>query len=333
MRAVAIVGFLILVGLTTILFSLATFEALRIEPAAGVIMTVTILLMFYMMARDGIHIWRTKMAHTVSREDLKNFISVFGGALITFTLSANLGLGAVTAAGLVAIIAALIVPKYGVPIYCGAFVGMASDQLLCHQGTLAAAGAVAGVVFVLCTGVLDGFGGKLGTIAFTGCISSGLIAGRSFIAIPIPAWDVAWLIILYSVIGAVATFYLSVNLGHGAVMGSGIVGLAGGLILPALHPGIGGNLAVMVICASFAGMSAVRRFPKIAPMFVAGVLCGLFFIYSKPYLGGAGGKLGTIAFGSVIAVRGAMDLWAYMQAIDVRKVFPAFSGPRIGDAE
>jgi hypothetical protein len=278
MRAIAIAVFLILVGLATTLFPLATFEALWLEPVAGVIMTVTILLMLYMMARDGMNMWRTKMAHTLSREDLKNFVSVLGGAMITFTLSANLGLGAVTDAGLVAIIAALVVPK-------------------------------------------------------SGCISSGLIAGREFLTVPIPSWDVAWLIVLYSAIGAVATYYLSVNLGHGAVMGSGIVGLAGGLILPALHPSIGGTLAVMFICASFAGMSAVKRFPDIGPMVVAGVLCGLFFIYSKPYLGGAGGKLGTIAFGSVIAVRGAMDLWAYIQSINVRKVIPAFSGPRIRDTE
>ncbi len=319
-RVVPVVGYLILVILTILLFSLATFEALQLGPVAGVVMALTIVMMVYMMARDGLHMLRTKMVHTFSRVDLNNFLSVFIGAIVTFTLSVNLGLGAVTAAGLVAIVAALIIPKYGVPIYCGAFVGMASDKLLCQHGSLALAGVLGGIVYVLTTGVLDGFGGKLGTIAFTGCILAGLIVGREFVVLPVPTWDVAWLIVLYSVIGTVATFYLSVNLDHGAVMGSGIVGLAGGLILPALHPGIGGTLAVMVICASFAGMSAVKRFPSIAPMFPAGVLCGLFFIYSMPYLGGAGGKLGTIAFGSVIAVRGVMELWAYVHGLERGKV-------------
>ena len=39
-------------------------------------------------------------------------------------------------------------------------------------------------------------------------------------------------------------------------------------------------------------------------MLAAGIICGFVFIYSSPHLGGAGGKLGTIAFGSVIALKG-----------------------------
>ena len=65
---------------------------------------------------------------------------------------------------------------------------------------------------------------------------------------------------------------------------------------------------MVVICASFAGMSGKNRFPHTWLMLIAGLFSGLVFMFSLPSLGGAGGKLGTIAFGSVIALKGIMEL-------------------------
>ncbi|HHY12868.1 MAG TPA: hypothetical protein GX529_09595, partial [Firmicutes bacterium] len=58
--------------------------------------------------------------------DLKLFVSVIGGALASYWLNVTLGLGAVLGAGLVAVLAALILPGLSVPITCGSFCGMAS---------------------------------------------------------------------------------------------------------------------------------------------------------------------------------------------------------------
>jgi len=148
---------------------------------------------------------------------------------------------------------------------------MASPVLLNH-GQLHIAGAVAGTIYVLTTGVFDGFGGKLGTIAFTGCVVTGLCLGCEFAHPPIPGWDVGCLIIVYSIIAAVVTFCISIYLKHGPVMASGIVSLAGGLMLPVIHPDIGGMLTTIVICASFAGMSSAKRFPHIVPIVIAGLV-------------------------------------------------------------
>jgi uncharacterized membrane protein HdeD (DUF308 family) len=109
-------------------------------------------------------------------------------------------------------------------------------------------------------------------------------------------------IILTSVIASVVTYLVNVKLGKGGVIASGLVGLVGGLVLPVAFPAVGATLATVCICASFAGMSSKARIANEALMAVAGVLVGLVFMYSSPYLGGAGGKLGTTAFGSVIAV-------------------------------
>ncbi len=236
------------------------------------------------------------------KTDAFNFLSVIVGALITYVLSTDLGLGAVVSAGIVGLLAALVVPNFAVSAYCGAFVGMASPSLLPTHFHLLLAGTIAGAVFVAAKLSFNGFGGKLGTIAFTGCIVAALLTGKSFLGTPVPAWDMGFLLIFYSVIGAVVTRIISIRLKHGAVMASSVVGLLGGLILPAVHPETGSTLSVMVICASFAGMSSADRIPNEISMAVAGLIAALVFMFTSPYLGGAGGKLGTIAFGSVIAI-------------------------------
>jgi hypothetical protein len=75
----------------------------------------------------------------------------------------------------------------------------------------------------------------------------------------------------------------------------------GGLLLPALEPEAGTLLAVAVFCASFTGMSSPKRLPGAPWLTVAGLITGAAFVISLPVLGGAGGKLGTLALGAATA--------------------------------
>lgn len=257
-----------------------------------------------------------KVRHDVeslfSLQNIVNFLAVCAGTSITFFLSHDVGLGAVTAAGLSGILAALIIPTYAVPFYCGAFVGMSSALVFFNHGELALAGVASGIIYVLATHTCNGIGGKLGTIAFAGALLAGMGLRRSFLSQPCPCGALAWQVVLYALIAALVTFWLSVYKKHGAVMASGIVGLVGGLVLPALYTtDCGQMLAVVVICASFTGMAAPQRIPTPWHMAVAGTITGIIFVYSAPVLGGAGGKLGTIAFGAVMIVHG------YQRLIDV----------------
>ncbi|HHX65174.1 MAG TPA: hypothetical protein GX702_09835 [Chloroflexi bacterium] len=309
-RVSPMVGYIILSGMTLGLFGLAVLEAWTGHPIAGAILTLAGAGLAFGTAQEGLALHRTGITSTWDVKDLYRFVAVLAGAVITYILNVDLGLGAVVASGLVGVLAAVLLPDYGVPLYCGSFVGMASPTLLPNHIGVAAAGAVAGLVFVLCIDLFDGFGGKLGTIALSGCVLVGLHCGAGFVSLPVLHWHgvEAWMVIICSALAAIATFYISIHLGRGPVMASGLVGLVGGLLLPPIYPNMGDILAVMVICASFAGMSGIRRFSTAAPIAVAGLLAGLLFIYSAPHLGGAGGKLGTIAFGSVIAVRGVSKL-------------------------
>ena len=237
------------------------------------------------------------------------FLAVLGAALITYTLKVDVGLGAVLAASLVGLIAGIVFPAVAVPIYCGSFVGMTSSRLLVDHSELALAGTIAAFVYLLTERAFIGFGGKLGTIAFTGTLITGLGLKGEFSTTPIPEWEMAVTIVLCSVVAVTLTYWLNVRRQHGPVVASAIVGITGGLILPSVYPEpVGATLAVMVMCASFAGMSSSARFPTIYPMSAVGFVTGCFFVYSMPLAGGAGGKLGTLAFGSAVAVWGAMDL-------------------------
>ena len=313
----AFIGALLLAVMTIDLFALSLLEVvsqhgLHLFALVGAI-TVSAL---------GVEKWNEFLSHVLpdikeikwGLQDLGNFTSVVGGAVLTFALSTDLGLGPVVAASLVGILATLALRRFDVPIYCGAFVGMASRGYLCEYGHLVLASVLAGVVFVLSKAAFNGFGGKLGTIAFIGCIGAGLLTGRACSSVPVPGWDVGVYLVGYSVLAAVLTYVLNVRLKNSPVISSGLVGLAGGLILPVVHPDMGGILAVMVICASFAGMSNRQRVPNELYLVIAGVLCALVFMYSHPHLGGAGGKLGTIAFGSVIATAGMRRVILRLQA-------------------
>lgn len=310
-QIVPFLGYVLLSLFVLLLFGSSFYVAWDVhETIGGVVFMVIMVGLLYQIALEYRRLPTVDPASLLSQTSLLNFGAVFLGAVSTYILNIDVGLGAVTASGLVGVIAALVAPAYGVPLYCGSFVGMTSAQFLLNHTELGVAGLIAGAIYVITTGVYDGFGGKLGTIAFAGCLITGVCLRREFVVAPVPAWRIAGEIILYAVLAAVITRWLSINRRHGAVMASGAVGLVGGLILPAVYPaGVGSMLAVVVICASFAGMSAKTRFPELWLMVISGLFTGIAFVYSMPVLGGAGGKLGTLALGAGLATHGYMALF------------------------
>ena len=304
-------GYLVLVFMAVLLFSLSFIVAIN-EGAlvvAGII-AVVIAALLYEKKREWITNLAVEKIQNISftQGDVMNSFSLIVGALAAYTLSVNFELGAVVGSALVGIFVALIIPKYGVPTYCGAFVGMSSAALLPNQLYVLLAAVIAAALFSAAKVVFNGFGGKLGTIAWTGAVGAALLTGQELMTGSVPGGEVSALILFYGVIGAVLTRVISIRLKHGPVMGSAIVVLAAGLLLPVIHPEVGMQLAVMVTCATYAGMSSAERIPNEAYMALAGLIAGMIFIFSQPFIQGAGGKLGTTAFGSVIAVRGMMVL-------------------------
>lgn len=241
-------------------------------------------------------------------DDLPVFAAVFLGAVITFWMSVDLGLGAVIASSLVGIVVALGRKELGAPAFCGSFAGMASAEVFGHPQMLLA-GAISGALFVASKHVFNGFGGKLGTIAWAGTVLAAVIVRRPLLSEAVYAWNTGIAVVVYATVGAVLTFLLSHRYKAGPVLASGVVGLFAGLILPFAHGAEAGTLyAVAAFCGSFAGMSGLERFDRVVWMVPAGAVCGLILMYSAPFLGGAGGKLGTAAFGAVVGVHGLAQI-------------------------
>lgn len=308
-RWLPLIGFLALSMMVVVLFVFTILEAFVVHSLALVLLVVlTILLLagLYSEARGLLKNGSIEKINT--KQALRDFAGVFIGALITYILAHDLGLGAVVAASVVGLVAGLILPEDGAAIYCGAFVGMTSNNLLFDHGELALAGVFSGVLFFITRPVFAGVGGRLGTIALVGSTLTGGILSREFLFTPIPDLTLCSDIMVVSLVAAVATFALSLHRETGPVVASSLVGLLGGLLLPIMSPVNGITLAVVAICASFTGMSSKERFPAMGWMVVAGLFTGVVFIFSTPCLGGAGGKLGTIAFGSVLAVGGLRQL-------------------------
>jgi hypothetical protein len=99
------------------------------------------------------------------------------GALITYVLSLNLGLGPIISASIVGLAGAFLgdlirkgdyktrLPLY---IYCGAFVGMSSVLIMPNLFYILISGMIAGLAFSYLENKFIGFGGKLGFSAFIG---------------------------------------------------------------------------------------------------------------------------------------------------------------------
>ncbi len=267
---------------------------------------------------SGVKVYRDEIrkqppTDVTSRTSVTVFLATAGGSVVTYLIhygldSLSVPAPAVIASGLVGVLAYFFTRKLAVPVYCGSFVGM-SSPLVFQVIPFALATVFASLLFVLSQKMFDGYGGKLGTIAMSGALIPTFITRMDFshfveVATPYTAVE-QLIIVMLSAAAAIVTFSISHRANTGPVFSSGAVGLAGGVALPLLVSGpIGVTYAVVIIGASFVGMSGINRFKDEVAMFVAGTLFGLIFIFSAPFFNGAGGKLGTIAFVSALSVYG-----------------------------
>jgi hypothetical protein len=109
------------------------------------------------------------------------------------------------------------------------------------------------------------------------------------------------LAVFVSVVATVATWYMNHELGYGALIANGFIGVLVGLSLPA-------DLAGAAFTASFVGMSAGAIIPSLGHAVLGGVIAGIVIVATLPVYGGIGGKGGTTAATSVLITRGIMRL-------------------------
>ena len=112
-----------------------------------------------------------------------------------------------------------------------------------------------------------------------------------------------WIYALCTSIGAITTYFLSVNLKLGPILGASIVGVIASAISYFFRSKeVFKQLPIAFYCGAFVGMSAEFILNNIVIVGLSGFLAGLIFIGTKNILIGIGGRLGTIAFLSVCIV-------------------------------
>nr|MBC7246105.1 hypothetical protein [Chloroflexota bacterium] len=312
-KIASIIGFLFLAVLAFLVYGFAAYDAWVLQPIVGILLTLGFIGLLFTLFNEGKGLPTAKMDALFTQKNLFNLLAVVIGAVLSHWINVDLKQGLVIGSAVVGLAAAVLFPDYAAPAYTGSFVGMAGTTLLPAYGHIIFAGIVAGIFYILTLAVFGGFGGKLGAIAASGCVFTAICLSTEFTHPAVPKWDVGQWLVLYSIIAGVLTYYLNNMRKQTPVMASSVVGLAAGILLPAIHGDVGKTLAVMAICASFAGMSNTKRIPNLVAMAFVGLSAALVYMFANPFIGGTGGKLGTIAFGSGMAIRGLIDLVAKFQ--------------------
>lgn len=94
--------------------------------------------------------------------------------------------------------------------------------------------------------------------------------------------------ILCSLISVLITWFINHEMGYGAVIANGLVGIIAATFLP-------GDLAGVTYTSSFVGMSSLTVLPDMGGAALAGVIVGLIIVSTAEIYAGFGGKGGTTA--------------------------------------
>jgi hypothetical protein len=267
------------------------------------------------------------------------FFYCFIGTLATVYIQA-IGCNPIVASSLVGIIISFFTitigdeNRFSYAAFCGSFAGMIllGDVSAAHwQSWGFFAGAVglsmvASFIYVVIEYVsvryprmlFDGYGGKLGATAFIAVLA--FIGMRNLLAPPVSIFtgtgfleDAGWhwlLVILSAVLGSLISMEIkntvsSLNDNY-KVLTVSITGIIGGILVTRFSgfgEGFGIDLGNAWYAGAFVGMSSYFILVLRRDYLVAGIFSGVLYLAGRPLFVGVGGKLGFIAFLSVLMMR------------------------------
>lgn len=164
------IPFLLLILLQASFLLAILLEKFSITPILVFVVSITIL-MFIAYRKVPMH--DTKHL----KQDFFAVLFVVLGAIATHYLNVHVALGPVIAAAAVGTVASFVpalnkearlLQEVPAAAYCGAFVGMSSQNVAGNFPFILFASLVAGMLLVFSKNIFRGFGGKLGTVAFGG---------------------------------------------------------------------------------------------------------------------------------------------------------------------
>lgn len=231
------------------------------------------------------------------KTDCLTLLALTAGAYTTFVLNHSLGLGSVIASSTVGLIGAWFFKRYAVAIYCGSFIGMACNLIFNHPLSLLIACLVSGTLLVLSQPFFNGYGGKLGFVAFCGTLTASFLIQSPFRTIDGLAPTLYPLVILFIIGAGLSTYALQRTFDMDAVSASALVGL----VLALIYPVPNHTIVVAAFCATFTGMVSPLKIKRYSDMLFLSLLTSVLYIAVFALFDGAGGKLGSIAFLSTVS--------------------------------
>lgn len=308
MKKMSIVGYFILSFFALFLLSFTTYHVFKYSTIFFIFFLVLLIFLVLSLVKVFINDQVVnKLSNLIKKDNLKEFVAVFLGAIITYLIVLYFKISCVLASSLVGLVGAIIFKRYQAAIFCGSFVGMTSPEVLSILPFVSAS-LLASLIFILSKDVFNGYGGKLGTIAFSGSLIIAYIFQMNFLNGQIYDNKQKLIIIIASIIASLLTYFLNARMKLGPVLASSIIGLIGSLLFLNIYYSLGPTLATVIFGSSFVGMTSRNKFSSEGFILLAGTLFGLIFIYNSTYFGGVGGRLGATAFVSVLVIDGLIFL-------------------------
>lgn len=95
-------------------------------------------------------------------------------------------------------------------------------------------------------------------------------------------------VLICAFIGVTLTWFINHQMGYGAIVANGLVGIIATILLP-------GSLAGVTYTASFVGMSSAIVIPSLLGAALGGLIVGMILLATTEIYAGIGGKGGTTA--------------------------------------
>jgi len=265
-----------------------------------IILFIFIFLIFYYYKSLFIQyrkIWPRILSEVRINDFFTEILATVMGAIATYYLATFTN--AIIASSIIGLLGAYLWSKKAIFVFCGSFVGMSSMIIFPWWGIVLSS-IVAGVIISLGKDLFEGTGGKLGYSAFIGTFLLGTLTNTTpQIAISITLIDKLIMITLSTLI-AYLTFTVQVKWKQSPVISSAIVGLILGLVASSLQSTFILVLSAVLFGATFVGMSSIDRLPKAYLVVLSGIVYGIIAVSFYEVFNGLGGKLGMMAFISVL---------------------------------
>ena len=110
-------------------------------------------------------------------------------------------------------------------------------------------------------------------------------------------------ILICAFIGVTLTWFMNHEMGYGAVIANGLVGVMAAIVLP-------NDLAGITYASSFVGMSSLAVIPTMAAAVLGSLIMGLILLTTVEIYAGIGGKGGTTAALSTIITKTIMSIFS-----------------------